>query len=92
MKITTKLILNIGHHGWATKNIFHSALLEIALKLHFVYLFYLADENIDFGSYTRRPLYEKTVKKKNYLKKKLCGILDTHRDHLYFYKNCTDQT
>ena len=94
MKMTTKLILNVGHHGWAKKNIFHSALPKTALKLHFFYLFFiLLIKNIRFVSYTRRLLlYERTVKK-NHLKKYYAEFwIHTEKDHLCFYENCTDQT
>ena len=85
--------LNVGHHGWARRNIFHS---RSPLKQHFFYLFILLN-NIKVASYTRR-LEELNWIKKNWIKElrkksfknKLFRILQ--KPHLCFYKNSKIQT
>ena len=54
-KITAKLILIVGHHGWAIKKIFHSRLTKKNHKPHFFIIFILLN-NTRFASYFRRLL------------------------------------
>ena len=44
MKITAKLILNVAHHGWVKKKIFHSILPKMALNDIFA-PFYLTEKH-----------------------------------------------
>ena len=89
-------MLNVTHHGWATKNIFHSRSPKTAVKG--IYLScYL--KNVRFASYSLH--FYKNKKKncicvKNQLKTfliKLCGTLHTCRkrsstckSNFYFYQ------
>ena len=86
VKITTKLILNVAHHGCATMKMFHSRSLKTVSKC-ISYLF------------TWKLLWKKDSMKelrKNHLKIfliNLCGILHARRkDHFWFYKYFTNQT
>ena len=71
--------MNVTHHAWATKLIFHSK--PLGHKRYFLYLFILLN-NIRFVSYIRRLLLKRIVLKqcvKNNLKKTLWNSTYKHK-------------
>ena len=86
VKITTKLILNVAHHGCATMKMFHSRSLKTVSKC----ISYLFPWKLLWKKDSMKEL------RKNHLKIfliKLCGILHARRkDHFCFYKYFTNQT
>ena len=65
-KITTKLILNVTQHVWATKKIFQSRSPKMA-SISFTFYPILLMKNIRFVSYNR-ALLQKGIVLKNYVK------------------------
>ena len=75
-KITAKVILNVAHHGWVGKNIFHSRLPKTALNRIF--------QSFCFTEKHQICMHQKNCVK-NHLRVffiKLHGILHTHRNGL----------
>ena len=104
VKITTKLILNVAHHCYATMTMFHSRSLKTAFK-YISYIFTLWNNlfascwNNIFVSCARILLWKKDSMKelsKNHLNIfliKLCEIVHWRRkDYFCFYKYFTNQT
>ena len=86
-------ILNVVHHGWLTKKIFHSRLTKMAINvISFTFLSYrITWDNMRFVSCIRGLLFTRIVLKsctKNHLKIYYVEFqIHALNDHLCFYKN-----